>query len=525
MRAILITLVAAALLAQAAPTCARASDPSSLPVFPSEHSRTETLWIFDADFEDLLGDNAGWMGEDWSRTVACTNYWHKDTIRMAGYPHLGDSTWWCGKYDACWMQPRGYGNNWTCTLSRSFPELASAAQPGDVLRLQYDQRLAIESCYDYGYTDVSTDGGATWTTVRTVHNASCPTHPGISLDWDASNPHGPGHVNVDLSEYAGQSLDLRFRFESDQYYSSQDQYDNMIHSVLDGAWQLDNIAWYVNYELFWLDDCESPGHDGWVTEDAPASGQTGIAYRRSYEELGGRTGWMMTAYDTTSGIMVPGQYSVLYSPPIYVAGASELVMRWEGWVDIPGWDYARIRHMQSDSLHCLEGHLPRYPYSHWSQYEEDPGWVSEESSIYYTGSDWLGLRIEAIYRGLAGLHGMGFALDRIRVGVPLTTAVPDDEVSVNELRRVYPNPFSSAATIAYSLANAGHVTLRVHDAAGRVVRVLLDAEMDAGAREVRWDGRTDAGDRAASGVYFVKMTLPCDGSNVGTREQKLVLLK
>ena len=58
-----------------------------------------------------------------------------------------------------------------------------------------------------------------------------------------------------------------------------------------------------------------------------------------------------------------------------------------------------------------------------------------------------------------------------------------------------------------------------------VLKALIYLVQEAGAREVRWDGRTDAGDRAASGVYFVKMTLPCDGSNVGTREQKLVLLK
>ena len=89
-------------------------------------TRTDTLWIFDADFEDLLGDNDGWESEDWSPTAPCTNYWHKDTIHMwnqhPSHP-LGDSTWWCGTYDNCWVQPRGYGNNWICVLEREFPEV------------------------------------------------------------------------------------------------------------------------------------------------------------------------------------------------------------------------------------------------------------------------------------------------------------------------------------------------------------------------------------------------------------------
>ena len=79
-------------------------------------TRTETLWIFDADFEDLLGDNAGWTSYDRSGSGGYVNYWHKDTIRINGFSYLGDSTWWCGTYDNCWVQPRGYGNNWVCIL-------------------------------------------------------------------------------------------------------------------------------------------------------------------------------------------------------------------------------------------------------------------------------------------------------------------------------------------------------------------------------------------------------------------------
>ncbi len=64
-------------------------------------ARLETLWIFEADFEDVLGDNAGWISIDRSGTLGQDNHWHHDTIRLSE-EYLGDSTWWCGTYNICW---------------------------------------------------------------------------------------------------------------------------------------------------------------------------------------------------------------------------------------------------------------------------------------------------------------------------------------------------------------------------------------------------------------------------------------
>ncbi|MCK4680651.1 hypothetical protein KAT82_05965, partial [bacterium] len=60
--------------------------------------------------------------------------------------------------------------------------------------------------------------------------------------------------------------------------------------------------------------------------------------------------------------------------------------------------------------------------------------------------------------------------------------------------------------------------------AGRVVRTLIDREVRPGEYGIAWDGTTDAGLRAAAGVYFVKMeTAGHAGAFHATR--KLVLLK
>jgi flagellar hook assembly protein FlgD len=49
------------------------------------------------------------------------------------------------------------------------------------------------------------------------------------------------------------------------------------------------------------------------------------------------------------------------------------------------------------------------------------------------------------------------------------------------------------------------VTLAIYDVAGRRVRMLVDGRMtEAGDHRIDWDGRSDAGSRLASGVYFAR---------------------
>jgi hypothetical protein len=85
------------------------------------------------------------------------------------------------------------------------------------------------------------------------------------------------------------------------------------------------------------------------------------------------------------------------------------------------------------------------------------------------------------------------------------TGVEDGEVLVNHLGHARPNPFNPTTTVDYTVALPCRVTIRVFDVAGRVVRTLVDAHVAAGHRSATWDGTTDAGERAATGVYFIRM--------------------
>ena len=85
------------------------------------------------------------------------------------------------------------------------------------------------------------------------------------------------------------------------------------------------------------------------------------------------------------------------------------------------------------------------------------------------------------------------------------TGAEEGGVLANRLGHAHPNPFNPLTTIGYSLAGRSSVTIRVYDLAGRVVRTLVDGETEPGEHKVVWDGTTAAGQRAASGVYFVRM--------------------
>jgi hypothetical protein len=89
-----------------------------------------------------------------------------------------------------------------------------------------------------------------------------------------------------------------------------------------------------------------------------------------------------------------------------------------------------------------------------------------------------------------------------------STAVAENSGALGptyELKQNSPNPFNPSTRIAYRLPETGDATLRVYNLQGQRVRTLIDGPVAAGAGEVTWDGRDDAGQSAASGIYFYEL--------------------
>ncbi len=77
--------------------------------------------------------------------------------------------------------------------------------------------------------------------------------------------------------------------------------------------------------------------------------------------------------------------------------------------------------------------------------------------------------------------------------------------------RNFPNPFNPETWIPFTLSEGADVTVRIYDAGGAVVRTLSLGQRGPGEYVSRdaaayWDGRTDLGEEAPSGLYMVRLT-------------------
>ncbi|MCK5821134.1 MAG: DUF2817 domain-containing protein [Bacteroidales bacterium] len=71
----------------------------------------------------------------------------------------------------------------------------------------------------------------------------------------------------------------------------------------------------------------------------------------------------------------------------------------------------------------------------------------------------------------------------------------------------YPNPFSNQISISFNLQDDTDVDLKIHDAFGRVVRVLEAGMLQAGNYQYNWEGNNSAGTPLSAGIYFVKLSI------------------
>ncbi|MPZ60003.1 MAG: M6 family metalloprotease domain-containing protein [Propionibacteriales bacterium] len=149
----------------------------------------------------------------------------QEVVNDYNQPQSGEYEWWGGSAD-----------NLNVTLSRRLDLTGATGSAKLSTGAWYD----IEEGYDFLYAEVSTDG-ETWEQVGEPLDGSS------SGDWE--------QLRYDLSEYAGQSVEFRFRYQT----------DGGVHH--DGPF-LDDLALTVDGEQVWSDDVESDESewtaDGWT---------------------------------------------------------------------------------------------------------------------------------------------------------------------------------------------------------------------------------------------------------------------
>jgi len=82
---------------------------------------------------------------------------------------------------------------------------------------------------------------------------------------------------------------------------------------------------------------------------------------------------------------------------------------------------------------------------------------------------------------------------------------PGATVARTFLGSVSPNPSNPSTTIEFGVAPASEVRLTIYDVRGRPVRELIRARLAAGTYHEVWNGRDDAGQGVAAGIYMVRL--------------------
>jgi hypothetical protein len=138
--------------------------------------------------------------------------------------------------------------------------------------------------------------------------------------------------------------------------------------------------------------------------------------------------------------------------------------------------------------------------------------------------EYMGIDVDATYAYIAWTDTRTNDLDIFfdRFENPVASAVSPRPFApeVDYLSQIYPNPFNPVTTITFGLTKSGHVSLKVYDVSGRLVRVLVEEQRAARHYEEKWDGRDNAGKPVASGVYFCRLT--AEGFS---QTRKMVLVK
>ncbi|WP_306189413.1 MULTISPECIES: immune inhibitor A domain-containing protein [unclassified Streptomyces] len=181
-------------------------------------------------------------------------------------PAQGATQWWSGS-----------GDDLKNTLTRSV-DLTGKKSAALTLDGWYD----IEANYDYLYTEVSTDGGAGWTALDgTVDGRPIP-RDGSDKPALTGTIDGYEKLSYSLDAYAGQKIQLRFRYQTDG-------------GVAQKGFAADEITLTADGSPLFSDDAES-ADAAWT---ANGFSRIGASFTKDYKQYYIAENRQYVSYDTT----------------------------------------------------------------------------------------------------------------------------------------------------------------------------------------------------------------------------------
>jgi len=403
------------------------------------------------------------------------------------------------------------GNTWSNRIklnddglvrNQYFPWMAVNAK-GDIAVIWYDTRLDAANHNMDVYCTVSYDGGLTWT----------PNARMTDVSWDPNTGQFGG--NTFFGDYNGFSAagnkfhalwtDARVG-EQEIFYDSKCQGEVQLvcpqpvgtdHTVdVTVQFELKNAgcaAGLFNYDL------NDP--KGWIiNSSAPLAGQVQLNPGQSFA------------------------LSVTLHTPINCLPGEINTLCWTGWLDgVPnkidrccvditcvtptatdvsnffgrsGPDFIELSYVLPDENDLVGINVYRAERVSDVFARITPDALPLTGQLSYTYTD-RGLAPDHVYHYELGLVHPDGSENRVGL-VSLRTGLSEFAMG-----QPSPNPTRLGFSMQLSMPQTGLATIRVIDVAGRVVRMLHRGELGVGEHTIKWDGLTDSGSLARSGVYFV----------------------
>lgn len=505
----------------------------------SSTTAPDTAVIAGFDFEgqgsQIGPDPQGWTEVD--VTAQTGIFFHVDDFSGLGgaiTPISGNQSLWCGSPgDSCWGFTPGYGNNWGQDFATSeFPPVT-----GDVT-MTYRVKWSMDNLSDDHLYVQYQDLLGIWQTLKTY--------------TDASGGALPDTITVPAADHNG-TFKVRFRFESDGIWSDEDGVYNSdgpvviddivvtdgtgvvdtqdfeaeapgAHLTADGRWKATFRSGFgeratlwdgntvvqengpVNNSYFWVFFAASPDYydcGGFPLQKAVpyGPGNEGFYIRNEV-----RSPWIDITHDenmqpVTSFDSAFLEFDVYRDLPKAVGVFYQWKVRTRVNGGCPGnWsNSAWIYFGDYQAWYRHVGDMTAYI---------DPGDTEIQIALgVYDCGDPMGAQCPSGVTG--GCHSHAPLIDNVQVLTTTTgtqTGVSDTPVSrPTALLAPHPNPARGPIDISFSLAEAGKVLVEIYDVAGRRVRRLAEKSLGAGPGELVWDGRSDAGDPVAGGIYFIRL--------------------
>ncbi len=74
-----------------------------------------------------------------------------------------------------------------------------------------------------------------------------------------------------------------------------------------------------------------------------------------------------------------------------------------------------------------------------------------------------------------------------------------------ELFQNYPNPFNATTVISFNLPKRMHVSVKIYNILGQLVKTLVDDDVRGGHHKIQWDGQNNHGNLISTGLYIVRL--------------------